>query len=389
MKWLNKKSILLISIISSLFLLAACGGGQSKISSSNEHKQTVTLWAGGSDNVKVGMEKIVEAFNQSEESDNYELKLEFIMSGTGTQSLSDRILAAKQAGEKDTNYDLILVSDAEYGAYVQQGGDDVFKEYDPEKVPNLANVKSKLSTGEGVLVPYRGTTVVLAYDSINVPTPPQTSDELYTWIKDNPGRFAYNTPGSGGAGGAFVQTAVYNFLPEEAMTSNSDEWSDQWDEGFDLLADLHESMYKTGGAVVYPNKNQGTLDLLINGEVDMIPTWADMMITNLGNGTLPETVKMTQIEPGFTGNLDALAMPSIGSNEEGAQAVLNFMLTEEAQQILLDNMAAIPVIDSSEMSSKNSEYLADLNIDSFRTSSIGALTSELFEEWDQKIGTLQ
>lgn len=365
--------------------LAACGSNNVAAA---DGKTTVTLWAGGSDNVKVGMEQVVAAFNESEQGEDYQLKLEFIMSGAGSQSLSDRIIAAKKAGQDNTDYDLILVSDAEYGTYVQEGGEDVFVAYDESNIPNLANVQTQISTGEGVLVPYRGTTVVLAYNSDKVANPPQTADELYQWIKDNPGRFSYNTPGSGGAGGSFVQTAIYNFLPEEAMSSTDETWKAEWNQGFDLLADLHDSMYQSGGKVIYPNKNQGTLDLLINGEVDMIPTWADMMITNLANGTLSESVKMTQIDPGFTGNVDGLAIPSIGSNPEGAQAVMNFFLTEEAQQILLDAMAAIPVIDSANVSSDNSKYLSELNIESFRTISIGNLGSELNEEWDQKIGTL-
>lgn len=365
--------------------LAACGSNNEAAA---DGKTTVTLWAGGSDNVKVGMEQVVAAFNESEQGEDYQLKLEFIMSGAGSQSLSDRIIAAKKAGQEDTDYDLILVSDAEYGTYVQEGGDDLFVAYDESNIPNLANVQTQISTGEGVLVPYRGTTVVLAYNSEKVANPPQTADELYQWIKDNPGRFSYNTPGSGGAGGSFVQTAIYNFLPEEAMSSTDETWKAEWNQGFDLLADLHDSMYQSGGKVIYPNKNQGTLDLLINGEVDMIPTWADMMITNLANGTLSESVKMTQIDPGFTGNVDGLAIPSIGSNPEGAQAVMDFFLTEEAQQILLDAMAAIPVIDSANISSDNSKYLSELNIESFRTISIGNLGSELNEEWDQKIGTL-
>lgn len=365
--------------------LAACGSNNEAAA---DGKTTVTLWAGGSDNVKVGMEQVVAAFNESEQGEDYQLKLEFIMSGAGSQSLSDRIIAAKKAGQDNTDYDLILVSDAEYGTYVQEGGEDVFVAYDESNIPNLANVQTQISTGEGVLVPYRGTTVVLAYNSEKVANPPQTADELYQWIKDNPGRFSYNTPGSGGAGGSFVQTAIYNFLPEEAMSSTDETWKAEWNQGFDLLADLHDSMYQSGGKVIYPNKNQGTLDLLINGEVDMIPTWADMMITNLANGTLSESVKMTQIDPGFTGNVDGLAIPSIGSNPEGAQAVMNFFLTEEAQQILLDAMAAIPVIDSANVSSDNSKYLSELNIESFRTISIGNLGSELNEEWDQKIGTL-
>lgn len=365
--------------------LSACG---QQGDASEEAQQTVTLWAGGSDNVKVGMEQIVKAFNASEKGEEYQLKLEFIMSGSGSQSLSDRIIAAKKVGESNTDYDLILVSDAEVGVFLQEGGEDIFVPYEEAKIPNLANVQTKVSSGEGVLVPYRGTTVVLAYNSENVSSVPETATELYQWIEDNPGRFAYNTPGSGGAGSSFVQTVLYNELPEEALTSSDAKWKAEWSKGFERLKSLHSSMYQTGGQTIYPNKNQGTLDLLINQEVDMIPAWADMVITNLANGTLPENIKMTQVQPGFTGNVDGLAIPSIGSNIEGAQAVMDFMLTTQAQQILLDTMAAIPVIDSSLISSDNSIYLKDLKIDSFRTSSLGTLSNELNEEWDQTIGTL-
>ncbi|MBP8692963.1 MAG: extracellular solute-binding protein [Enterococcus sp.] len=362
--------------------LSACG---QQGDASEEAQQTVTLWAGGSDNVKVGMEQIVKAFNASEKGEEYQLKLEFIMSGSGSQSLSDRIIAAKKAGESNTDYDLILVSDAEVGVYLQEGGEDIFVPYEETQIPN---VQTKVSSGEGVLVPYRGTTVVLAYNSENVSSVPETAAELYQWIEDNPGRFAYNTPGSGGAGSSFVQTVLYNELPEEALTSSDAKWKAEWLKGFERLKSLHSSMYQTGGQTIYPNKNQGTLDLLINQEVDMIPAWADMVITNLANGTLPENIKMTQVEPGFTGNVDGLAIPSIGSNIDGAQAVMDFMLTTQAQQILLDTMAAIPVIDSSLISSDNSIYLKDLKIDSFRTSSLGTLANELNEEWDQTIGTM-
>ena len=365
--------------------LSACG---QQGDASEEAQQMITLWAGGSDNVKVGMEQIVKAFNASEKGEEYQLKLEFIMSGSGSQSLSDRIIAAKKAVESNTDYDLILVSDAEVGVYLQEGGEDIFVPYEETQIPNLANVQTKVSSGEGVLVPYRGTTVVLAYNSENVSSVPETAAELYQWIEDNPGRFAYNTPGSGGAGSSFVQTVLYNELPEEALTSSDAKWKAEWSKGFERLKSLHSSMYQTGGQTIYPNKNQGTLDLLINQEVDMIPAWADMVITNLANGTLPENIKMTQVEPGFTGNVDGLAIPSIGSNIDGAQAVMDFMLTTQAQQILLDTMAAIPVIDSSLISSDNSIYLKDLKIDSFRTSSLGTLANELNEEWDQTIGTM-
>ena len=92
-------------------------------------------------------------------------------------------------------------------------------------------------------------------------------------IKEHPGRFAYNTPSSGGAGGSFVTTSIYNFMDESALTSSDPANKEQWGQGFELLKELHPYMYKSSGKVVYPNKNQGTLDLLANKEVDMIPAW--------------------------------------------------------------------------------------------------------------------
>lgn len=384
LKWTRMKKLELL--MAGATLLAACGNDAAADASG---KEVVTLWAGGSDNVRIAMKSVAEAFNNSEYGDDYELELEYILSGSGSQSLRDRLLAAQKAGETETDYDLILASDSEYATYVAEGGEDMFKPVDFEQVPNAENLQASVSVGEDYLVPYRGTTVVLAYNSETVPNPPETDEELYQWIKDNPGRFAYNTPGSGGAGSSFVTTSVYNFLPEEALTSQDAAWKERWDQGFELLEELHPYMYQSGGSVVYPNKNQGTLDLLANQEVDIIPAWADMVIQQISQGTLPETTKIAQINPSFTGNVDALVMPAIGGDEEGAHAVMNFMLSEEAQSILLDEMAAIPLIDAASLESVNSALLEGLDVSEFRVSSMGTLGTELNEKWDQEIAPLQ
>ncbi len=148
-------------------------------------------------------------------------------------------------------------------------------------------------------------------------------------------------------------------------------------------------MYKSSGKVVYPNKNQGTLDLLANKEVDMIPAWADMAITQMKQGTLPESIKITQIDPSFTGSPVVLGIPSIGSDQDGAYAFLNYMLTPEAQNIALDSMAAIPVIDFGLLDQELTKTIEDLKIEEFRIGSLGNLGTELYEEWDSQIGTLE
>lgn len=384
-KKMNFKKLLKASVptLLSAALLTGCSAGSTSATSS---KSTVTVWATGSDNVRVQFEQQIEKFNESQ--DEYVAKLQFITSGTGAESLYDRVIAAKKAGQTDTDYDVIELGGDEVTKYVAQGGEDFFVTLDKDKIPNSEDLTVQATYRDDLVIPYRGTTVGIAYNSETVTDVPETAEELYQWIKDNPGRFAYNTPSSGGAGGSFVTTAVYNFLDEEALTSSDEKWEEQWDEGFNLLKELHSSMYQSSGKVVYPNKNQGTLDLLANKEVDMIPAWADMTLTQLKEGTLPESIKFTQITPSFTGNAVCLGIPSIGSNQDGAYAFINYMLSADAQNIALDTMCAIPVISYDKLDESLTESIKDLNITEFRVSSLGDLQTTLYEKWDNEIGTL-
>lgn len=352
-----------------------------------EAAKTVTVWAGGSDNVRVQLEKQVGQFNASQ--DQYTAKLQFITSGTGAQGLIDRVVAAKKAGQTGTDYDVIELGGDEINRYIKEGGEDLFTPLDKSKIPNIKNLQVDSTFRSDLVLPYRGTTVVLAYDSDVVKEPPRTAEELYQWIKEHPGRFAYNTPASGGAGGSFVTTCVYNYLKPEALLSDNPAVKAEWKQGFDLMRELHPYLYQSSGKVVYPNKNQGTLDLLAGREVDMVPAWADMAITQMRQGTLPESIKICQIDPAFTGSTMVLGIPSIGSNQDGAYAFLNYMLTPKAQDIALDTMAAIPVIDFSLLDPKLTKTIEELKIDEFRISSLGDLGVELYEEWDREIGTLK
>lgn len=389
MKCNGKKitAVIMSLAMGAAFMTGCSGAGNTTAQKAGNGKSVVTVWAGGSDNVRVQFEKQIETFNTSQ--DKYEAKLEFITSGTGAEGLFDRVVAAKKAGQTKTNFDVIELGGDEVTKYISEGGEDFFVTLDRSKIPNAENLKVESTYRNDLVIPYRGTTVVLAYNSDVVKEPPKTAEELYQWIKDHPGRFAYNTPSSGGAGGSFVVTSIYNYLPEEALTSSDESWKEKWGEGFDLLKELHPYMYQSSGKVVYPNKNQGTLDLLANKEVDMVPAWADMALTQMKQGTLPESIRISQIDPSFTGSPVVLGIPSIGSNEDGAYAFIDYMLSADAQNIALDSMAAIPVIDYSLLDPELTKTIETLKVDSFRMSSLGTLGTELYEEWDKEIGTLQ
>ena len=375
--------------ITAMTITAALAAGLLASSTAFADESKVTIWATGSDNVRQIYETLIEDFNtNSEYAGQYKAELQFMLSGTGAQSLTDMLNAAYQAGQENTDFDLVDFSGDDLSKMVSLVGEEAFVKLDDTMIPNRANIQAESSVAGDYTQAYRGTTVILAYDSATVPEPPKTMDELVEWMKANPGRFVYNAPGTGGAGDSFARTSVYNFLDPEAITSDDESWVEQWDQGFEFLADIHQYMYASGGSIVYPNKNQGSLDLLNQGEIDMCPNWADMVLSQRASGELKDTIKIAQIDPSFTGSLQTLAIPTIGSNQEGACAFMNYMCSDTAQQIMVHDMAAIPLVDPANLDMEGFEDVANLDVSNFRIMSIGDLSTQFNERWDNEIGAL-
>lgn len=370
---------------------AASSGGTAPSASSDPapEKKTFKVWATGSDNVQQMLEILVDDFNtNSEYAGTYQAELSYMLSGTGAASLVDSLAAAYQTGQTNTDYDVLEMGGDNWSKLLSYVGEDAFVELDKSKIPNAATVTAEIANGTSRIQPYRGTTVVLAYNGDTVTDVPKTMDELLQWIKDHPGRFTYNTPGTGGAADGFIRTLTYNFMPEEAAYSGDPKWVEQWDQGFEILKEIHPYMYSSGGTIIYPNKNQGALDLLANGEIDMCPMWADMVLSQRAAGTVPSNVKITTITPPFTGDAVGWTIPTIGSNVDGAYAWMNYMLSDEVQRMLVEKMAAIPLVDMSGMDMTGYEDLLGLDVSNFRTLSIGDLGVTYNEKWDNEIAIL-
>lgn len=394
---MNTKRLFAILTASALLVgtLAGCGGSKDASTSESGGEtgtvKDVQVWATGSDNVRQTFEKLVDDFNaNSEYAGTYEAKLNFILAGTGGGTLADQLVAAYKAGRTDTEFDVVDLGDDDLTKILSLTDESILDDLDMSKIPNAEGVTAEPVAAKGKIQPYRGTTVILAYNSETVPEDevPTTMDELVEWIKAHPGRFAYNTPGTGGAGDSFVRTSIYNFIDDEsALMSNDPKWMERWDEGFAFLKELHPYMYKSGDTVVYPNKNQGALDLLTQGEIDMCPNWADMVLSQRKAGTVPEKIKITTIEPSFTGAVQGIAVPSYSGNKEGGFAFINYLLSPEAQTILVQDMAAIPLVTEG-VDLTGAEELMSMDVSNFRTQALGDLVTDLNARWDEEIGTL-
>lgn len=351
-------------------------------------KTKVTVWTTGSQNVQDLFSALCAAYNEMPDA-KYTVANQHILSGTGDEGLYSRLAAAYRTNQTGTDFDLIAENTAAFQGYVDEAGsEDLFLDLDASKIKGTEALTVKPTILTSKLIPYRCTTVVFAYDADRIPENelPHTWDELAAWMEAHPGRFAYNEPNTGGAGGSFVQSAVYRFIEDPAAkTSNDPKWAEQFGPGLEWLVKIHPFLYKSGGNVLYPNKNQGTLDLLINKEVDMIPAWADQVLKNVTGGTLPPSTRMYQLDDvPLTGSDVSFGIPSIGSNPEGASDFIAFVISPAGQKICLENMKAIPVIPADTIDSDEKDLVAALG--NYNFISIGNLwTDNLYQRWMEEI----
>jgi putative spermidine/putrescine transport system substrate-binding protein len=347
----------------------------------------INLYSSGSDNVRIQWEALIEAFSKTNK--DVQVAQQYIASGAGTRTDLTKLIAAYNAGQKDIDIDIMAdIGEGELSQIKTQASLDALLKLDAKQLPNWAGVLSKSILAPDRALVYRGTAVFLAYNSTYVKNPPKSEDELHAWIKANPGKFAYNDPGTGGAGSAFVTTTIYNLLPVEAMQSAEERWMERWFAGLAVLKDLHPYLYKASGKVQYTVKNQGSLDLLADGSIWMCPAWADMTLDQKSKGLLPASIKLAQIEPSLTGTPTSCVIPAMSKNAAAAYKFLNFVVSVQAQDLLVQNMKAIPVIDTKKLPPATLELLSGLQMKNYRIAALGGLGTKLNQRWTQEIAIL-
>ena len=396
MKKKGSRKTWILSGLSVLSLAAAAltgcaNSGQAEVS---QDVPTVTIWGAGGQEVREALQTIADAHNADPKyNTKAKVEVQFVVSGTSEQSLEDRLVATYQAGETNTDFDLIALDDSAIAKIVSRTKEDFFDDIDTSKIPNYDNLVFKDNVVGTNFIPYRGTCVYLAYDSEVVSEPPKTADELYQWIEEHPGRFAYCDPSTGNSGFSFVANTIYNQLPQEAALSNDPKWetehTEEWDNAFSLLEKLHPYLYQTAGKVQYPIKNQGVLDLLATKQIDMTPAFANMVLSQKNMETLPDNIKLTQLEEPFLGGLAGFMIPSIGSDKEACLSVIDYYLSYEAQAIDWNTMFASPVVDPSKLEGlEHEDWLAETDMSSMRYFSIGTIQTDISKRWTEEIGSL-
>jgi putative spermidine/putrescine transport system substrate-binding protein len=267
-----------------------------------------------------------------------------ITRGVGEENgaIAARALAALQS-KTDPQVDYFEeIEPASVAGSVEAG---LWLEMTMANVPNLAMI-NPAAPETPIRLPYRGSQVLIAYDSAKMEAP-KTFADVVAWAKANPGRFTYGRPDKGGSGSNFVIRAIHegNGKDPAAFTAENFEPAkaeEMLQKGWAILKDLHPHTFGEG---TYPAGNTPALQLLAQGVVDMIPAWSDQALQAMNQGVLSETIKVAQLQDlALCGGFAYSAIPSNATDLEGALMLANFMLSPEIQTSCVREIGGFPGI---------------------------------------------
>jgi ABC-type uncharacterized transport system YnjBCD substrate-binding protein len=268
--------------------------------------------------------------------------------GSGPGDPGSRVIFQKLKSQKDANVakydiDVAVVHQSIMPDMIQN---DLLAKYGPEiatyKLMTAANGKNALGFNvEGYVMPMFQSQVVLAYNPDMVKNPPNTFEELVTWIRANPRKFGYNGVKGGMSGTAFVTGWTYwkSGKYDQYAKGNYEQAAEAgWPAAIKELKSLPVTM-TTG--------NNDTLDKLNRGEIAMGPVWVDMLINMKNENRMDPKIKMKLIAPGLPGQPMYLVVTKKSPNYEVAKKYVEFITSPEQQaKVVVERQGWLPGIDA-------------------------------------------
>ena len=180
----------------------------------------------------------------------------------GVQAIAERAMAAL-GSSNDPQADIAEGFDTR----LPKGGIEkgLWVDFSKANLSNYSKI-NPLAFDVPTSLPYRGSQVLLAYDTTKLPADkaPKTWADLVAWIKANPGQFIYNRPDKGGSGGNFVARAIWEATGKDPSMFPVDNYKadtsgPMLQKGFDILKDIAPSLMDQGA---YTSGNTQSILLL-------------------------------------------------------------------------------------------------------------------------------
>src|SRR5579864_3972470 len=340
----SHRRALSIALLISLALASAVGVSRAQAQSVT----TLNVYSNGDTNITDWLSNTVApAFEAA--NPQYKVNVVIVRTGITMDNVVERTIAAKQSGA-DPQVDVIEGLDPS-GFTKASLAANLWVTFSKDNIPNYDTLNPAMNVLPYGL-PYRGSQVLIAYDSTKVPANevPKTFADLIAWVKAHPGQFVYCRPDKGGSGMNFVIRAIYEANGKDPSMFTTTNYTDAMatqmlTPAWKILSDINADIYQNGS---YPAGNLPTLQLLANGSVSMITAWSDQSLQALGNGTLPDTVKLTQFtDLPMPGGYVYTAIPVNASHMAGALAFANYYVSLQNEESIVKDIGGFPTIQLS------------------------------------------
>jgi putative spermidine/putrescine transport system substrate-binding protein len=265
----------------------------------------------------------------------------------GSRLIFEKLMADKEAGREVGDVDVAMVHQQFMTWAMEQ--DDLLLKYAPNldtfQYVTAADAKNALGADvDGYVMPMFHSQTAIAYNSDIVTDPPESYDELVTWVEENPGMFGYNGIKGGMSGVSFTVGWLY------WKTGNYDKYAaGPFDEAeIETWTPALEDMKKFNENVTFTAGNVGTLDSLNRGEIAMGPVWVDMFYTFMQEGKLDPKIKLKLIDPGMPGQPMYFVIPANAPHPEEAEQFVEYVTSPKIQgEVVIDRYNWYPGIDGS------------------------------------------
>ncbi len=249
-----------------------------------------------------------------------------------------RVLAEKAAGKTTQgSVDLIWINGENFAAMKRERllfGPFLdhlpnYRWVDTNTLPTLTDFTIPV---EGLEAPWDIARFVFIYDKARLSTPPRSPAALLAWAKANPGRFTYPQPPDF-LGTTFLKQLLLDLTSDrKALYAPASEpdyrkiSAPLWK----FLDELHPALWRRARA--FPANGPATIRLLADNEIDIALAFGSEVASSaVLTGQLPNTVRCFGFEGGTIGNASFLAIPFNARAKAGAQVLINFLLSPEAQ----------------------------------------------------------
>ncbi|MBL7989307.1 MAG: ABC transporter substrate-binding protein [Chlorobi bacterium] len=260
--------------------------------------------------------------------------------GNQGNDIVSTLMTEAEAGKEESSYDLMWINGETFYQLRQ-----VQALHGPfvAKLPNAAMIdfgNRFINTDfqqpvDGYECPWGNVQLAIIYDTVRVPNPPRTRQQLEDYVKAHPGTFTFDNSFTGMT---FLKSLLIDIAGGEQQLAgpfDSAKYAAYSAQLWEYINRLKPYFWK--GGKTYPTAVAPLHQMFANGEVNFTMSNNDGEVDNkVLQGIFPGTARAYVLQRGTIQNSHYMGIPKRSPHKAGAMVVCNFLISPEAQLRKLD-----------------------------------------------------